>query len=108
LKRLITYLWSPNDLWLTFVEQGRNILEGFCDSDWDGKKHRHNTFCVVEYGSRVYRAYARGQRINLLQSFISEIQEKFSRLLIINCNNQGAIALSKENKLHAHTKNIDI
>jgi hypothetical protein len=28
--------------------------------------------------------------------------------LNINCDNQGAIALAKDNKFHAHTKHIDI
>ena len=28
--------------------------------------------------------------------------------LILNCDNQGAIALAKDNKFHAHTKHIDV
>ena len=43
-----------------------------------------------------------------LRSFIGEIREKFSTPLTINCDNQGAIALSKDNKFHARTKHIDI
>jgi hypothetical protein len=43
-----------------------------------------------------------------LWSFISEIQEKFNKPLTINCHNQGVIALSKDNKFHAHTKHINI
>jgi len=41
-KRLITYLGSTKDLWLTFGGNGKNILEGFCDADWAGQKHRHS------------------------------------------------------------------
>jgi hypothetical protein len=41
-KRLITYLGSTKDLWLTFGGKGKNILEGFCDADWAGQKHRHS------------------------------------------------------------------
>src|SRR5882762_11497982 len=41
-KQLITYLGSTKDLWLTFGGNGKNILEGFCDADWAGQKHRHS------------------------------------------------------------------
>jgi hypothetical protein len=41
-KRLITYLRSTKDLWLTFGGKGKNILEGFCDMDWAGQKYRHS------------------------------------------------------------------
>jgi hypothetical protein len=43
-----------------------------------------------------------------LQSFIGKIQEKFNKPLTINCDNQGAIALSKDNKFHMRTKHINI
>ena len=33
---------------------------------------------------------------------------EISSLVTINCDNQGAIALSKDNKFHARTKHIDI
>ena len=40
------------------------------------------------------------------QSFISEVQGR--RPLTISCDNQGAIALSKDNKFHSCTKHIDL
>jgi len=41
--------------------------------------------------------------------FIGEFREGFSSVPIpINCDNQGAITLEKDNKFHAHTKHIDI
>jgi hypothetical protein len=43
-----------------------------------------------------------------LRNFVGEIKEKFSKPLTINCDNQGAIALSKDNKFHSRTKHIDI
>ena len=46
-----------------------------------------------------------------LQSFVSEVQGKGKRPLTILCDNQGAIALAKNNKYqlyHARTKHIDL
>ena len=43
-----------------------------------------------------------------LHSFIGEIRGACRESMSINCDNQGAIALSKDNKFHAWTKHIDI
>ena len=45
---------------------------------------------------------------NILQTLIGEIREKIKNLVTINCDNQGAIALSKDINFHACTKHIDI
>jgi hypothetical protein len=42
LKRLINYLGCTKDLWLTFGGTKENLIEGFCDADWAGQKHRHS------------------------------------------------------------------
>ena len=43
-----------------------------------------------------------------MRSFVSKITGKQEKPLTISCNNQGAIALSKDNKFHARTKHIDL
>ena len=43
-----------------------------------------------------------------LRSFIGEIRGTCRESMSINCDNQGAITLSKDNKFHAWTKHIDI
>ena len=44
-----------------------------------------------------------------IRTFIGEFRRGFSSDPIpINCDNQGAIALAKDNKFHARTKHIDI
>ena len=43
-----------------------------------------------------------------LHSFLRELCSAPDDPLIINCDNQGAIALAKDNKFHAHTKHIDV
>ena len=42
LKRIIYYLGSMKDLWLTFGGQKETMVEGFCDADWASQKHRHS------------------------------------------------------------------
>ena len=39
LKRIINYLGSMKDLWLTFRGQKEMMVEGFFNADW--QKHRH-------------------------------------------------------------------
>jgi len=43
-----------------------------------------------------------------LRSFISEIRGQLRSPIVVNCNNQGAIALSKDSKFHLRTKHIDL
>ena len=43
-----------------------------------------------------------------LHSFLQELRSAPDDPLIINCNNQGAIALAKDNKFHVRTKHIDV
>jgi hypothetical protein len=128
-KWLITYLGSTKNLWLTFGGKGKNILEGFCNTNWARQKHRHSILgysfhmsqgtvtwsskkqyiialssTEAEYIMQMHMA----KEALYLRNFMGEIKEKFSKPLTINCNNQGAIVLSKDNKFHAHTKHIDI
>ena len=43
-----------------------------------------------------------------LCSFLRELHSTPDDPLILNCNNQGAIALAKDNKFHTRTKHIDV
>ena len=43
-----------------------------------------------------------------LHSFLRELCSAPDDPLILNCDNQGAITLAKDNKFHAHTKHIDV
>ena len=40
-RRVIAYLGTTKDLWMTFGRCGKMILKGFCDMDWAGQLHRH-------------------------------------------------------------------
>ena len=43
-----------------------------------------------------------------LRSFLWELRSAPDDPLILNCDNQGAIALAKDNKFHARTTHIDV
>ena len=43
-----------------------------------------------------------------LRSFMKEIRRGEEKPLTISCDNQGAIALAKDNKFHVRTKHIDL
>jgi hypothetical protein len=128
-KRVISYLGTTKNLWLTFGGSKESLVEGFCDADWAGQKHRHSIsgysfhygVGAVSWSSKkqnivalssteaeyVAQTHAAKEGI-WLRSFISEIQGTKHGPLTISCDNQGAIALAKDNKYHARTKHIDL
>ena len=129
LKRVITYLATTKDLWLTFGGQTDALVQGFCDADWASQKHRHSiSGFSFHYGAGAvswsskkqgvvslssteaeYVAQTHAAKEGIwLRSFVSEISPGERKPLTISCDNQGAIALAKDNKFHARTKHIDL
>ena len=129
LKRIINYLGCTIDLWLTFGGQNEMMVEGFCNADWASKKHRHLisgfsfhfSVMAISWSSKkqgvmlllsteveyVVQTHAAKEGI-WLRSFMKEIRGGEEKPLTISCDNQGAIALAKDNKFHARTKYIDL
>ena len=129
LKRVINYLGSTKNLWLTFGGQKETLVEGFCDADWAGQKHRHSiSGFLFHFGVGTISWSSKKQHVitllsteakyimqthatneaKWLKSFVSEIRGGGEKPLTILCDNQGAIALAKDNKFHARTKHIDL
>ena len=129
LKRLITYLGWTKDLWLTFGGRSRILVQGFCDADWATNKHRHSISgysfhfgCgAISWSSKKqyiialssteaeYIAQTHAAKEALwLRSFVNEVRGTAEAPMKINCDNQGAIALAKDNKFHSRTKHIDL
>ena len=42
LKRVIIYLGTTKNHWLTFGGTSKMLVEGYCDADWASQKHRHS------------------------------------------------------------------
>jgi hypothetical protein len=128
LKRVMGYLYTTRDLWLTFGGVDAE-LEGFSDADWASQSHRHSisgyafrmgkgavtwsskkqaivalSSTEAEYIAQTHAA----KELIWLRTFLGELTTPFSGPITLHCDNQGAIALSKDNKFHARTKHIDI
>jgi hypothetical protein len=43
-----------------------------------------------------------------IRTFVGELRGEMDRPITLHSDNQGAIALSKDNKFHARTKHIDV
>ena len=129
-KRVISYLLTTKDHWLTWGGRGKTIVEAYCDADWGEKLDRHSVSGYsFHMGQGAVTWSSKKQHIIALSSteaeyiaqthtakealwirtFIGEFRQGFSSDPIpINCDNQSAIALAKDNKFHARTKHIDI
>ena len=128
-KRVITYLDSTRDLWLTFSGNTDVLLKGYSDSDWASHAHRHSiSRYSFNYGQGTVSWSLKKQNIIALssteaeyiaqthaakegiwlKSFVNEIRGGEKGPLAIMANNQGAIALVKDNKFHLRTKHINL
>ena len=129
LKHMIIFLGSMKDLWLTFGGQSKPAAESFCDVDWGGQKHHHSILgYLFHMGAGAILWSLKKQHVVALSSTEAEyimqthmakeglwlcsfLQEHCSApddQLILNCNNQGVIVLTKDNKFHVCTKHIDV
>ena len=73
---------------------------------WSSKKQHVVALLSTEaeYITQTHTA----KKVLWLCSFLWELRSAPDDPLILNCDNQGAIALAKDNKFHAHTKHIDV
>ena len=129
LKRVIMYLNTTKNLWLTFGGGSKSLVEGFSDADWASQKDRHSILGYSFYfGQGVVSWSSKRQHIIALSSteseyitqmhaakeaiwmknFVNEIRGPQGKAIGIYCDNQGAIALAKDNKFHSQTKHIDL
>ena len=130
-KQVMAYMGGTKEYWLTFGggALSKPIVKGFCDVDWAGQLHQHSilgySFHIgqgaVTWSSKKqyivalssteseYIALAHATKEGCwLRTFLSEIQNCQEESMGIDCNNQGAIALSKDNKFHQQMKHIDV
>jgi hypothetical protein len=128
-KRLISYLGSTKGLWLTFGGKTETTVEGYCDADWASQAHRHSiSGFSFHYGCGAVSWSSKKQNVVALSSteaeyiaqthaakeaiwlrtFVNEIRGGEEKPLTVMGDNQGAIALAKDNKFHSRTKHIDL
>jgi hypothetical protein len=128
-KQVISYLGHSKDLWLTFGGKGPTLLEGYSNTDWVSQPHQHSiSGFLFHYGQGLISWSLKKQAIITLlsteaeyvaethaskegvwlKSFVKEITGMDVGALTIKADNQGAIALAKDNKFHAKKKHIDL
>ena len=113
--------WQRTYIWLPFAGCTKMLAEGYCNMDWGGQKHHHSISSfsfhvgmgVISWNSRKQhfvvlssteaedvRQTQAAKEVLWLWIFLSELCVACGELLTINCYNQGAITLSKDNKFH--------
>ena len=130
-KRVLVYLGTTCTLWLTFSVKWTDklIVRGYCNMGWVGQPHWHlisgylfhisqgavilsskKQYIIVLWSTELeYIALAHATKEGLwMHAFLLEIQDVPREMMGLSSDNQGAITLSKDNKLHQHTKHIDI
>lgn len=128
-KRILRYLKGTLDYQLTY-RGDLQALTGYSDADWAGDKdtRRSTGGFVFNVGSGIVSWSSKRQATVALSSceselmaetqaakeavwlkkFLSEILYQDQVAVVIHCDNQGAIALAKNDQFHARTKHIDI
>jgi len=105
------------------------MVKGYCDSDWASQQHRHSIsgfsfhfgHGAVSWSSKKQNIIAlssteaeyiaqthAAKEVVWLRNFISEMQGKKEKGITLLCDNQGVIALAKDNKFYSQTKHIDL
>ena len=128
-KWVISYLGHTKDLWLTFGRKGGLQLEGYCDADWASQLHhcsmsgfsfhygqgaiswslKKQAIITLSSTEAKYVAETHASKEGIwLKTFVKEITSYNIDSFTIKADNQGAIALAKDNKFHAWMKHIDL
>ena len=127
-KRIYRYLAGTKGLALTFGA-GKKGLEGYTDVDSASQEHRHaiSGHAYILDGGAVSWMSKKQELVTLstaeaeyvaathavkegvwLCHFIEEVFQPLVNPTVLYCDNQAAIALTKDGSFHARTKHIDI
>jgi len=127
-KRIYRYLAGTKGLALMFGA-GKKGLEGYTDADGASQEHHHmiSGFAYILDGGAVSWMSKKQELVTLsmaeaeyvaathavkegvwLRRFVKEVFQPLANPTILYCDNQAAIALTKDRSFHARTKHIDI
>ena len=127
-KRVVRYLKGTKDLELTYGVTDTGIV-GYTDADHASQYHRHSIsgYAFLINGGEVSWSSKRQPIVALstteaeyvatahlvkevlwLRAFLGEIMRPLSTPTTFNCDNQSAIALTKDGQFHTRTKHIDL
>ena len=127
-KHIYRYLAGMKGLALTF-RAGKKGLEGYMDADGASQEHCHaiSDYAYILDGGAISWMSKKQELVTLsmaeaeyiaathavkkgvwLCRFVEEVFQPFVNPIVLYCDNQAAIALTKDGSFHAHTKHIDI
>ena len=125
-KRVFRYLKTTKNYELTFG-LNNNGLHGYTDADHATQQHYHSIsgYVFKMFGGAISWSAKKQPVIALstteaeylaathaakeaawIRNFFEEINQLFANPIILFCDNQSAIALTKDGQYHAHTKQI--
>jgi len=131
-KRVFRYLSGTKNLWLSFGgigDVGDGGLKGYADADGSMHEDRHaiSGYAFMIGGGAVSWSSKRQDIISLstteseyvaaahaskealwLRQFIGQVFKPLTEPTTLFCDNQSAIALTRDHQYHARTKHIDI
>ncbi|THG94602.1 hypothetical protein EW026_g6901 [Hermanssonia centrifuga] len=129
LKRVFAYLRGTQHYTLTLGGDSSEVLTGYCDSDGMSRPDRHPIAAYVftiggaiSWSSKrqdivclstteaeyIALTHAAKEAIWLYHLLDEVFPERFKLPITVYSDNQGAIALSKDDRFHTRTKHIDI
>jgi len=127
-KRIVCYLKGTCDYALNLTDPGEGII-AYVDADWGSQHHRHSISghivslagmpimwglkkqSIVALSSMEAKYIAMTNTLKdilWLRNLIAEIRAPITMPTALHCDNQGAIALTHNNKFHPRTKHINI
>ena len=128
-KRILRYLRGTLDYQLTY-RGDLAALTGYSDADWAGDKEtrrstggfvfnvgsgsvswsskRQATVALSSCESKLMAETQAAKEAVWLSKFLAQVLHQDQVAVVIHCDNQGAIALAKNDQFHARTKHIDI
>jgi len=127
-KRIFHYLAGSCDLWLSYSETCRTLIS-YTDADGSMAEDRHTIsgYAFLIDGGAVLWSSKWQEIVSLstteseyvvamhglkealwLRSLLSEVFGPFKDPTTMFCNNQSAIALTRDHQYHARTKHIDV
>ena len=116
IKWVINYLGCTKNLWLTFGENKKTLLEGFTNADWASQAHRHSVsgFCFHHRQGAIFWSSKKQNIVALsstklkyivlthvvkeaiwLRMFINEVVGRELKLLTVSGDNQSSLAWKK-------------